>query len=190
MLEKESRYVQAKSLKLHSLLLLLILSATSMAAEDKRLGFNTSLTALSNLAKRSDFRHTSSSIFSIGANYSLNGKHSLSAGFQGVKNLSGDYETSDEVIFLSHSHKLGTYRNFDFVTGQSVFIPLNSAARVDQTLRGNFSASIAASRSLKLFVPFSFTLGLTGTKNFHKFCLLYTSPSPRDQRGSRMPSSA
>ena len=26
--------------------------------------------------------------------------------------------------------------------------------------------------------------------NVHKFCLLYTSPSPRDQRGSRMPSSA
>ena len=24
----------------------------------------------------------------------------------------------------------------------------------------------------------------------NKFCLLYTSPSPRDQRGSRMPSSA
>ena len=24
----------------------------------------------------------------------------------------------------------------------------------------------------------------------HKICLLYTSPSPRDQRGSRMPSSA
>ena len=24
----------------------------------------------------------------------------------------------------------------------------------------------------------------------HKACLLYTSPSPRDQRGSRMPSSA
>ena len=25
---------------------------------------------------------------------------------------------------------------------------------------------------------------------FYKACLLYTSPSPRDQRGSRMPSSA
>ena len=25
---------------------------------------------------------------------------------------------------------------------------------------------------------------------FHTACLLYTSPSPRDQRGSRMPSSA
>ena len=28
------------------------------------------------------------------------------------------------------------------------------------------------------------------TKEQIKFCLLYTSPSPRDQRGSRMPSSA
>ena len=27
-------------------------------------------------------------------------------------------------------------------------------------------------------------------KNDHYSCLLYTSPSPRDQRGSRMPSSA
>ena len=27
-------------------------------------------------------------------------------------------------------------------------------------------------------------------KNYGKVCLLYTSPSPRDQRGSRMPSSA
>ena len=27
-------------------------------------------------------------------------------------------------------------------------------------------------------------------KVLHKVCLLYTSPSPRDQRGSRMPSSA
>ena len=29
-------------------------------------------------------------------------------------------------------------------------------------------------------------IGATGSR----FCLLYTSPSPRDQRGSRMPSSA
>ena len=33
------------------------------------------------------------------------------------------------------------------------------------------------------------TLGLCSLKLFHT-CLLYTSPSPRDQRGSRMPSSA
>ena len=29
-----------------------------------------------------------------------------------------------------------------------------------------------------------------GAMTKHKDCLLYTSPSPRDQRGSRMPSSA
>ena len=32
-------------------------------------------------------------------------------------------------------------------------------------------------------------MDLTGTQRLHG-CLLYTSPSPRDQRGSRMPSSA
>ena len=31
---------------------------------------------------------------------------------------------------------------------------------------------------------------LTVTAGADNFCLLYTSPSPRDQRGSRMPSSA
>ena len=37
------------------------------------------------------------------------------------------------------------------------------------------------------------TFNLNGQSNSAKaagFCLLYTSPSPRDQRGSRMPSSA
>ena len=33
------------------------------------------------------------------------------------------------------------------------------------------------------------SLGFSGEKN-PETCLLYTSPSPRDQRGSRMPSSA
>ena len=33
-------------------------------------------------------------------------------------------------------------------------------------------------------------LGLGASIDFHNACLLYTSPSPRDQRGSRMPSSA
>ena len=32
--------------------------------------------------------------------------------------------------------------------------------------------------------------GLSTKAIFYKICLLYTSPSPRDQRGSRMPSSA
>ena len=46
----------------------------------------------------------------------------------------------------------------------------------------------------RLFQPLD--LGHTTIKNrsimgsMHTGCLLYTSPSPRDQRGSRMPSSA
>ena len=48
------------------------------------------------------------------------------------------------------------------------------------------------------FWDFSKIIGTKGKKKFRKsktfykntFCLLYTSPSPRDQRGSRMPSSA
>ena len=34
------------------------------------------------------------------------------------------------------------------------------------------------------------TVGGTSPNSWSKFCLLYTSPSPRNQRGSRMPSSA
>ena len=41
-----------------------------------------------------------------------------------------------------------------------------------------------------VFIVFGFVgCGQTGTNN-DQGCLLYTSPSPRDQRGSRMPSSA
>ena len=35
-----------------------------------------------------------------------------------------------------------------------------------------------------------YILRQAGTERPHSSCLLYTSPSPRDQRGSRMPSSA
>ena len=37
---------------------------------------------------------------------------------------------------------------------------------------------------------FTKILGILGYKTLRPICLLYTSPSPRDQRGSRMPSSA
>ena len=36
----------------------------------------------------------------------------------------------------------------------------------------------------------AFKFAAAAKKNGIKACLLYTSPSPRDQRGSRMPSSA
>ena len=45
-----------------------------------------------------------------------------------------------------------------------------------------------------LFAPSGTRVGVLGdpqaSQGQDKICLLYTSPSPRDQRGSRMPSSA
>ena len=50
---------------------------------------------------------------------------------------------------------------------------------------------------LAMMVPIQHSFGSNRTLDFSLFpdgsthvCLLYTSPSPRDQRGSRMPSSA
>ena len=44
--------------------------------------------------------------------------------------------------------------------------------------------------TITFFEPHNFVDGQTVIYNHNNNCLLYTSPSPRDQRGSRMPSSA
>ena len=60
----------------------------------------------------------------------------------------------------------------------------------------NFTTQLA---TLWLFIIVAMTWDMTGGQMgynslgnifFYGTCLLYTSPSPRDQRGSRMPSSA
>ena len=52
----------------------------------------------------------------------------------------------------------------------------------------------ARAKEVRSVVEKLITLGkkgdLASRRNAAKTCLLYTSPSPRDQRGSRMPSSA
>ena len=58
--------------------------------------------------------------------------------------------------------------------------------------KGAFGSAFALNETLTRSIPLIFT-GLAAAVAFRaKFynCLLYTSPSPRDQRGSRMPSSA
>ena len=42
----------------------------------------------------------------------------------------------------------------------------------------------------ELFGQIDAAIVATPTRMHYEICLLYTSPSPRDQRGSRMPSSA
>ena len=62
------------------------------------------------------------------------------------------------------------------------------AAEYERNLEGNLQALLERAKSgsyrappvRRVYIP----------KGNSKTCLLYTSPSPRDQRGSRMPSSA
>ena len=59
--------------------------------------------------------------------------------------------------------------------------------------RGTVANNVLQWGHVRMFSPFSMnssSLGVAALKAQHEDCLLYTSPSPRDQRGSRMPSSA
>ena len=49
---------------------------------------------------------------------------------------------------------------------------------------------LTAELTLDFFVLYSSAASTLGSRGQSNYCLLYTSPSPRDQRGSRMPSSA
>ena len=55
---------------------------------------------------------------------------------------------------------------------------ISPEARVLKIIENDFSSKIASRNKIAVWVA------------FYSDCLLYTSPSPRDQRGSRMPSSA
>ena len=67
----------------------------------------------------------------------------------------------------------------------SVRVAINGFGRIGR----NILRAIVESARDDIIVVGINDLGPVET-NAHLFCLLYTSPSPRDQRGSRMPSSA
>ena len=80
--------------------------------------------------------------------------------------------------------------------------PASAAAGLAMTLvTGPGETTLGMNTQIGDFTSFFFTAGIMACigayRNEHiwlygtiSFCLLYTSPSPRDQRGSRMPSSA
>ena len=81
-----------------------------------------------------------------------------------------------------------------------IHVPSISVGELMESLVMPFAVTIAAWVTYRpdarltwlMALPF-FVLATMFTLNYdsiHLVCLLYTSPSPRDQRGSRMPSSA
>ena len=75
----------------------------------------------------------------------------------------------------------------------SIGLGANTIQIVDETVESKFG--VGPTVSLSRYLGAGFSLGANyGVNNFeienNDTCLLYTSPSPRDKRQSRMPSSA
>ena len=72
-------------------------------------------------------------------------------------------------------------------------VDLSISAQSGTAAGSSIAPSTTISTSLLVVSGEDVTLGevfTTGNASDYEICLLYTSPSPRDQRGSRMPSSA
>ena len=81
---------------------------------------------------------------------------------------------SKYVVELFYSDEKGNSKNVPFEYTVSNYKSVGGAMRADESLKGR-----------RGFLVYS-----TQISGYQTGCLLYTSPSPRDQRGSRMPSSA
>ena len=96
-------------------------------------------------------------------------------GYTGAKNYAGNYTGAKNYAgsYVGTSGYSGTY------TGTSGY---------SGTYSGDYTGTYAADYSG--YAGTSYSGDYTGSYTGSYTCLLYTSPSPRDQRGSRMPSSA
>ena len=97
-------------------------------------------------------------------------------------------QKADQIMNRSNRHFVKILHNIALGIGSCLIM---TAAVIVQTASGNSATAplpitIEANDSLE----WNQTDGTYIAKGDAYVCLLYTSPSPRDQRGSRMPSSA
>ena len=117
------------------------------------------------------------------------------AGAKILKSIEAVYKKADMIVKVKEPIKseyglvkdnqlLFTYFHF------ASYKPLTDAMIKSNAVCLAYETVTADNGSLPLLVPMSEVAGRMATQEGAKYCLLYTSPSPRDQRGSRMPSSA
>ena len=95
-----------------------------------------------------------------------------------------NHQAVDLMTIMPHVDATGLLVHAPVTHGHfiSVLVTPKEDLSVDQALE-----AFAAHDRLRIV---SLDEGFIGNASIFKYCLLYTSPSPRDQRGSRMPSSA
>ena len=104
---------------------------------------------------------------------------------QSITGQAGDVLSFDSNFLTDEPEQDGTFNDFAFFSLANA----QGATVIADTL-SELSPSLTSFEDETGFSTTTFVLPSSGTFTLGFGCLLYTSPSPRDQRGSRMPSSA
>ena len=111
----------------------------------------------------------------------------------GVKGSSGYPDAGDDLFCDGQAGVLGVVADADFADNRTVYLYSSSTKYYGDGCKTNFEKCDG-----NIVMKFKVSDDLKSVSDRtdivtdiqYKPCLLYTSPSPRDQRGSRMPSSA
>ena len=148
--------------------------------------------AVKNGVKLVVFGHTNETLSDIADVFY--GKETVSENFEIVKDISKLKEIKDLVIGKNITAILGKStpnQSDSSVTKLFEFLNSNSNSKVLNVYsKGNTYGALQTLKNVKGLNDFVNDISEENTDLLFIVCLLYTSPSPRDQRGSRMPSSA
>ena len=145
-------------------------------------GVNTFLGQDTGFAMPFGFRNT---FVGYGAGYNHNGGN----GNVFIGNEAGRFASGSDLLIIENSQAVQPLIFGNFNTNE-VGINWNSTLAIPNTLSVNGTASKSTAGDWLANSDARLKKDIEYLSSEDMFCLLYTSPSPRDQRGSRMPSSA